>query len=223
MTWNTKAANNLQVFRGSKPRADVFTQDLMQGSGCCPDGGATVSYDKLARRVRFDNGLSHLNPLGGNEKFQLPLGDGFSGSRDQIVAHINKFRVGARISVIAIPTFAFVTGVGIHVAAEEPGLTFNLITRNGLVLPAGVIHQVTTTGEACLPTRTLAAGDYTGFGALGNALYIDIFGRSALGEFSLESDEIIVEVATMPASGVVKGDFDIRISASYELQDRAEV
>lgn len=222
MTWNNKAANNLQVFRGSKPRVDIYTQDLMKGAGCCPDN-VTVEYDKLARRVRFDNGLSHLNPTGGNEKFQLPLGDGFSMSRDEIIAHINNVGVGATVSVIAIPTFAFVTGVGIHVEAEEEGLTFNLKTRNGLVLPADVIHQVETSGEACAPERTLAAGSYEGFGAMGENLYVDIFGRSALGEFSLESDEIIVEVASMPASGTVIGNFGIRISASYDIIDRAEV
>lgn len=222
MAWNDKAANNLQVFRGSKPKPDVFAKAMMDDAGCCPDG-ATVSYDKLAKRTRFDNGLNHLNPLGGNEKYAVPCGSGFTTDAAAIISHINEFGVGAQISVIAIPTFAFLTGVGIHIEAEEEGLTFNLITRNGLVLPADVIHQVTTSGAACTPERVLAAGAYEGFGALGDAMMIDILGRSALGEFSLESDELILEVATMPASGTVTGAFKVVVAASYEVIHRAEV
>lgn len=221
MAWTNKAANELQVFRGSKPKADVFLKDAILGAGCCPSG-LTVDYDKLARRVRFDNGLSHLNPLGGNEKFHVPEGDGFSSSRSEIVAHINEFGVGARIAVIAIPTFAFLTGVGIHIEAEEPGLTFNLVTRNGLALPNDSVIQVVSSGDACAPTRVQTVGSLAGFGDLpANALSVDIFAREAVGMFALESDELVLEVAAMPAEPVT-GAFSIRVSASYQLIDRAE-
>lgn len=221
-----KAESNLQVFRGSRPRLDVFAKNA--GTGCCGTG-AQVEYDKLAERVRFDNALAHSNPTGANDKFAFPQGDGFAYNSAEIIEHINTHGVGATISVLVIPTYAFVTGVGIHIAAEEPGLTFNLVTRNGLVLPGtsednGEVIEVTATdgSEGCEITRTQDTGSYEGFGALGNARFIDIFGRYGQGEFSLEADEIILEVATLPASGVVTGAFELEVSVSYDVIHRAE-
>ena len=217
---------NLQVFRGSRPRLDVFAKNA--GTGCCGTG-AQVEYDKLAERVRFDNALAHSNPTGANDKFAFPQGDGFAYNSAEIIEHINTNGVGATISVLVIPTYAFVTGVGVHIAAEEPGLTFNLITRNGLALPGvtngGAIEVIATDGaEGCEITRTLGSSEspFSGFGALGNARFIDIFGRSGEGEFSLEADEIILEVATLPASGVVTGAFELEVSVSYDVIHRAE-
>lgn len=222
-----KAETNLQVFRGSRPRLDVFAKNA--GTGCC-GSGAQVDYDKLAERVRFDNALAHSNPTGANDKFAFPQGDGFAYNSAEIIEHINTHGVGATISVLVIPTYAFVTGVGVHIAAEEPGLTFNLGTRNGLGLPGvtsgGVFEVIATDGaEGCEITRTLGNNEDNplgGFGALGNARFIDIFGRSDQGEFSLEADEIILEVATLPASGVVTGAFELEVSVSYDVIHRAE-
>ena len=219
-----KAETNLQVFRGSRPRLDVFAKNA--GTGCCGTG-AQVEYDKLAERVRFDNALAHSNPTGANDKFAFPQGDGFAYNSAEIIEHINTHGVGATISVLVIPTYAFVTGVGVHIAAEEPGLTFNLITRNGLALPGGgngeVIEVIATDGaEGCEIIRTQAGGSFEGFGALGNARFIDIFGRYGQGEFSLEADEIVLEVATLPASGVVTGAFELEVSVSYDVIHRAE-
>ena len=219
-----KDESNLQVFRGSRPRLDVFAKNA--GTGCCGTG-AQVEYDKLAERVRFDNALAHSNPTGANDKFAFPQGDGFAYNSAEIIEHINTHGVGATISVLVIPTYAFVTGVGIHIAAEEPGLTFNLITRNGLGLPGvvnGEVIEVTATdgSEGCEITRTQDEGSFEGFGALGNARFIDIFGRDGQGEFSLEADEIILEVATLPASGVVTGAFELEVSVSYDVIHRAE-
>lgn len=219
-----KDESNLQVFRGSRPRLDVFAKNA--GTGCCGTG-AQVEYDKLAERVRFDNALAHSNPTGANDKFAFPQGDGFAYNSAEIIKHINTHGVGATISVLVIPTYAFVTGVGVHIAAEEPGLTFNLITRNGLVLPGvdngGVAEVIAADGaEGCEITRTTGVGSFEGFGALGNARFIDIFGRYGDGEFSLEADEIILEVATLPASGVVTGAFELEVSVSYDVIHRAE-
>lgn len=225
-----KAETNLQVFRGSRPRLDVFAKNA--GTGCCGTG-AQVEYDKLAERVRFDNALAHSNPTGANDKFAFPQGDGFAYNSAEIIEHINTHGVGATISVLVIPTYAFVTGVGVHIAAEEPGLTFNLITRNGLALPGtgggdgdygGEVIEVTATDGVggCEITRTPETGSFEGFGALGNARFIDIFGRYGQGEFSLEADEIILEVATLPASGVVTGAFELEVSVSYDVIHRAE-
>lgn len=103
MAREPKSENNLQVFRGSKPRPDVFAQN--SGLGCC-DTGAQVDYDKLGERVRFDNGLKHLSPPGGVERYRFPSGNGISDDRAAILKHINDIGVGAEISVIAIPTYA---------------------------------------------------------------------------------------------------------------------
>lgn len=218
-----KAANNLQVFLGSMNRPDVFTRNA--GGSCCGDN-TVVQYDKLAERTRFDNGLNHLNPLGANDKFHVPGGNGFSSNKSEILDHINTHGVGATISVLAIPTYAWVTGVGVHIEAEETGLTFNLITRNGLVLPTAKVVKVDATNpSACDIVRTATQGDeelFEGFGALGNALFTDIIGYDGSGQFSLEADEIILQVASMPASGKVNGLFDLTVSANYEVVLRAE-
>lgn len=225
MARNPKAANNIQVFRGSKPQPDVFAANT--GLGCCPDIAGQYAYDKLADRTRFDNALAHLNPAGANDKFRIPFGNGFSDTRRDVVAHINQAGVGAQISVIAIPTYAFVTGVGVHIAAEEAGLTFNLITRNGLVLPTTAVHVVAAAvdeDDACAIERTDTEGSaasFAGFGALGTNEFIDILGYSGEGEFSLEADELILEVAAIPATPVV-GSFDITVSVNYQIVHRAE-
>lgn len=222
MARTAKAANNIQVFRGSLPKPDVFAEN--SGAGCCGDPGLSPAYDKLAERTRFDNALAHSNPMGANDKYTVPTGFGFNGDSRAIVDHINAFGVGATISVLAIPTYAFVTGVGIHIAAEEVGLTFDLITRNGLVLPADAVIQVETAAgtTSCDVTRTQTVGDYLAFGALGINLFIDIFGyEGGGGSFSLEADELMLRVASMPA-GPVAGTFDITVSANYEVIHRAE-
>ena len=241
MARNAKSADNIQVFRGSRPKADVFTSNA--GIGCC--GPVDFDYDKLGERVRFDNGLKHLSPSGGVERYRFPGGNGFSDDRAAIINHINAVGVGAEISVIAIPTYAFVTGVGVHIESEEAGLTFDLVTRNGLVLPVGYtptldlvadpdevdmvanapikITAVADASAPCAVTRTQAAGSFSGFGALGdNDLFIDIFGRNGNGSFALEADELILRVASMPASGKVSGMFDLTVSASYDVIHRAE-
>lgn len=217
-----KDADNIQVFRGSLPKPDVFA--LNSGAGCC-GSGLDPAYDKLAERTRFDNALAHSNPLGANDKFRFPGGNGFESYRNEILAHINAVGVGAQISVLAIPTYAFVFGVGVHVAAEEAGLTFNLITRNGLALPDDVLIQVAAAAgaEPCTITRTQTVGSLAGFGALGTDLFRDIFALETGGEgFALEADELILEVATMPASGIVVGTFDLTVAANYHVIHRAE-
>lgn len=215
----------IQVFRGSRGRQDVFTQNSFDG--CC---GPAVqdNYDKLADRTRFDNSLAHSNPTGANDKFNVPSGNGFSGVRSQIIRAINEGGVGTHISILAVPTYAFVTGISVHIEAEEAGLTFDLVTRNGLVLPSVVVNKVTAAvdpDDSCSIERVLEVVDVTafeGFGVLGGAAMIDIFGRDGQGQFSLEADEIALRVATMPTGGIVQGTFDIRVAISYDIIDRAE-
>lgn len=255
MARNDKLSPGIQVFRGSRPRQDVFSANA--GIGCCGTS-TSVDYDKLAERTRFDNGLAHSNPTGGNDKFVFPYGDGFADTRDNIVNFINTNGVGAHISVLAIPTYAFVTGVGVHIEGAESGLTFDLVTRNGLVLPGsvpgvnqnvvgqslvagatavtgtaghtvleqGFVKVVTATVDGCEVVRTVEDGDkdsFKGFGVLGSASFIDIFGRASNGgSFSLEADEIALKVASMPASGKINGSFNITVAVSYDVIQRAE-
>jgi hypothetical protein len=215
-----KSAKSLQIFRGSKPRADVFARTA--GDCCSPTAEST--YDKLGCRVRFDNSTAHENPTGANEKFHFQKQRFPVENLAAQIAHLNAQGVGGQLSILAIPTYAFVTGVGVVVLAEEPGLTFRLVTRNGLELPTAVQFQVSVAGDSCCPTRTRAAGSITApFGDLPTGVSEQyIFGRDADGEFSLEADEIMLEVVTMPTSGVISGDFDVLVSVSYDIINRAE-
>lgn len=230
MAREPKAVTNLQVFRGSKPRLDVFAQN--SGAGCC--NTEQPDHDKLADRVRFDNALAHLNPTGANDKFVFPFGAGNEETRQSIVEHINKHGVGASISVLTVPTYAFLTGIGVHVTAEEAGLSFDISTRNGLALPQNgfYVSAVDDPSSPCGLTRTIEDdfGEdewYEGIGELDGDRFRDYFARSCCSAdgndtFALEADEIILTVATMPASGEVKGDFEMTVAIGYDILNRAE-
>lgn len=215
-----KGAKALQVFRGSKPKADVFARTA--GDCCAP--ADTSGYDKLGCRVRFDNSTAHENPTGANEKFHYQKQRFEVESKLDQVAHLNKNGVGAQLSVLVIPTYAFVTGVGVVILASEPGLTFKLVTRNGLALPNAQRPKVDVAGDTCCPTRTQGTQSIvTAWGQLPAGITEQyLFGRDAAGTFSLEADEIMVEVVTMPTSGIISGDFDFIVSASYDIINRAE-
>jgi hypothetical protein len=218
---NPVGAKELQIFKGSRSKADVFARS---DASCC---GTTVMpvYDKLDCRVRFDNGLAHLNPTGGNEKFHFQKQRFEVEPKQAQIAHLNAKGVGAQLAVITIPTFAFVTGVSVVVLAEEAGATFRLRTRNGLVIPSTVGIKVDVSGDSCCPTRTQGAFNLatTAWGALPVGVTEQyMFNRNGAGEFSLEADEILVEVVTMPASGAFLGEFDFIVSVNYDVQNRAE-
>jgi len=219
MAFNPKGAKELQVFRGSKPKADVFART----AGDCCGPAASAEYDKLDCRVRFDNALSHLNPTGGNERFHFQKQRFPVETKESQIKWLNDNGVGAQLAVIAIPTFAFVTDVSVVVLASEPGLTFKLKTRNGLALPAVDKIKVDVAGGSCCPTRTQGAADFASWGDLPTGVTEQyLFGRDGQGEFSLESDELIVEVVTMPTSGVIAGTFDFIVGVSYDVVNRAE-
>jgi hypothetical protein len=228
MARSEKEATNLQVFRGSRPRQDVFAKH--SNDGCCATG-PSADYDKLDCRVRFDNALAHSNPTGANDKFIFPLGSGFAHDKDDIIKHINANGVGASVSILTIPTYAFITGIGIHVAAEEPGLTFTLALRNdttGIIaaLEDNAIGVETSDVEGeCCPARVLAnIVDFPAIGALGSSRTIDYFlpAHDVRDTFVLEADELMLVVDTMPSSGVVTGAFEIQVSVSYNVIHRAE-
>ena len=151
-------ATMLQVFRGSKQPLGVFAKHA--GNGCCGTS-FSVGYDRLADVVHGPNSHTHLNPVAFNDKYMVPMGPvggTLENDRDQIVSFINAVGVGAKIGILCIPNFAFITDISVRIEAEEPGLTFNLKTRNGLALPSKKVVTVKTTRDednACLLTRAV--------------------------------------------------------------------
>ena len=230
MAINPKSADNIQVYRGALPAMDVFAQN--SGAGCCAPN-VTSDYDKLGTVVHFDNALAHLNPKGANDK--LRISPSVNGMQREVIDHINAVGAGAQISVLVIPTFALVKSIGVHVAAAETGLTFNLVSRNGLNLALDVdapitglssIFQVASAAGAstCDPlvrTRTNRP-DLDGIGALGANEFIDIFANydMAAAGFALDAEELILEVATVPATPIA-GTFDITVAVNYDILLRA--
>jgi len=225
MTIAAKSADNMQVFRGSRPAADVFAQNA--GVGCC-DTGSIVVHDKLAPVVHFDNALAHLNPAGANDKFRL------NRMVPGVVDHINAIGVGAQVSVLAIPTGAIMRAVAVRVDAEDTGLVFELQTRNGLVLPTvaddAVLDITAAAGAAaCDPatrvmTPSASLTPWEGIGPLGANSQVDKLGLYSSvnpAAYSLESDELMLVVTAMPGGGIINGDFDITVSAVYDIALRA--
>lgn len=218
-------ATHLQVFAGSK-NIDLYMKHA--GIGCC-DSVYSVA-DRLADIVHGPNSYTHLNPVSFNEKFNFPRGlrgGDFETPRNDIVQFINDVGVGAKIGVICIPNYAFITQVGVHVYGEEAGLTFNLKTRNGLELPAAKTITVKVQSDENNPCglvrQVSEEGSFDGIGALDNNREIDIIGRDAQGVFSPEADEIILEVASMPSENkAVNGTFGIIVHVNYEIGARAE-
>lgn len=229
----TQYDGHLQVFRGSKLPMGVFAKHA--SIGCC-GSTANTSLDRLADIVHGPNSHAHLKPSGFNDKYMFPIGPvGGTMERDQddILAYINEVGVGAKVGVLVIPNFARVTDIGVRVEAEEPGLTFNLVTRNGLALPLTSVVTVKTAPKEDAPcelTRTVTtaadaaagAAAFKNFGALDKNLFVDIFGSDGTGSFALEADEIMVEVASMPTNKRVYGDFRMVVSVNYRVCDRAE-
>ena len=222
------ASTMLQVFRGSRLPLGVYAKHA--GRICC--GSAfEASYDRLADVVHGPNSHTHLRPAVYNDKYlvpQGPVGGNLENDRDAIVTFINKVGVGAKIGILCIPNYAFITDIGVHIDAEESGLTFNLITRNGLTLPSSQVIKVTTAADednVCALSRTEATSDTTAFnniGALDGASFIDIIGRDGNGVFTAEADEIQLEVASLPTTGRVIGNFRIMVSVNYSVVMRAE-
>lgn len=222
-------ATMLQVFRGSKQPLGVFAKHA--GSGCCGTS-FSVGFDRLADVVHGPNSHTHLNPVSYNDKYMVPMGPvggTLENDRDEIVSFINAVGVGAKIGIICIPNFAFVTDISVRIEAEEPGLTFNLKTRNGLALPSKKVITVKTTrseDNVCVLERdaqdSTTANAFNGFGKMDDNVFIDIFGRDGDGVFTAEADEIMLEVASMPVGKKVVGNFRVIVAVNYSICDRAE-
>lgn len=222
MAFTAKSSKALQSFRGglNSLAKNPWIQNL--GNGCC-EVAPVIDQDRLNRTIHAENALVHSRPFGNRLHWQF--GELDDTTRRQIVAHINTQGVGAQLEIIVIPTFAFVHSIHTVTLAEETGLVFELKTRNGTPIPSDQEIKVSETdaGDGCGEVaRVKAAADKANIGALDGASRVhNIFVAANGGEFSLDSDVIILEVKSLPADGV-KGFFDILVHNTTVAAGRSE-
>ena len=222
MARNAKSAKAYQLFRGglNDLSKNPWIQNL--GNGCCEVAPA-IDQDRLNATIHSENALVHTRPMGHRDYWQF--GEHDDSTRAKIVKHINTAGVGAILEILVVPTFAFLQSVHIVALAEETGLVFEVVTRNGTELPSGQVIKVeeTDAGEGCGEVaRVQSAGDLAAVGALGNASRVHTIAVSDQGgEFALEADVIQLKVKSLPAEGV-KGYFDLRVHATYFAVGRSE-
>lgn len=219
MARNPKPTNALQSFRGGRNRLGVWAKHA-EGECCQP--GVVLDIDRLPPTVQWENANIHTSPLGGRNP-TWRFGELQSGDKEAIIDHINAVGVGAIIELQAIPTFAFVTGVSVSTFAEEVGLAFEVITRNGTPLPADqvILVEEQDAGGCGETTRTLVTT--TGLGAVGTlngATRSYTIAVSGAGEFALEADVIALRVTSVPTGGVA-GHFDLAVDLSYVSTTRS--
>jgi hypothetical protein len=213
-------AKALQLFRGGLNKLTLWAEHI--GGACC-DPLVPAQIDRLNPTINPENANVHTNPFGHRDHFHF--GSLHDSLRDKIVRHINTHGVGAQLELMVLPTFSLLHAVQFVTLAEEPGLLFELKTRNGTVLPTGQLIQVSETegGNGCGEVaRVQAEGAYTDLGALNGATRVHTLGVSDIGgEFALEADVLILEVTAMPAEAVV-GYFDLQLHGTYIAPGRSE-
>lgn len=225
MARSIKSAKAIQLFRGGFNKLPLFAQFL--GGDCCAPG-AVVDIDRLPVTLNWENANIHTSPLGGRDTWCFnELTD---SERAEVIARINTGGVGTQLEILTIPTFSFLQNLRVGVYGEETGLTFKIKTRNGTALPAGQRFEVTeaqSANECGAITRTKTDVDWVAgaaetIGELGSATKKYSYAvDGAGGTFALEADVIILEVASVPASGVV-GFFDMCVDLSYTSNGRSE-
>ena len=223
MARNAKPAGAVQAFRGGLPKLGVWAQHL--GGDCCAPSAA-VDIDRLPPTVQWENANIHTSPIGGRNptwRFkELKQED-----QRAIIDSINAGGVGTIIEAQLVPTFANLTAVGVGVFRSETGLTFRLVSRNGVYEAennnvravsevdggagcTGVVRSLIDLGDAVDWTFGELDGDTRRY-------YI----HQDLEMFALEPDVIGIEVLTMPAGGVVVGNFDFTLDVTYESYARS--
>jgi hypothetical protein len=216
-----KSAKAYQVFRGglNDLSKNPWIQNL--GNGCC-EVAPVIDQDRLNPTINPENSLVHTRPYGNRDYWQFS--EMSDSDRARVVKHLNDNGVGAQLEVLVLPTFSLLSTVAIVTFAEEAGLVFEIKTRNGTVLPSGqLIKVLETEGADCSGVvRVQSAADPADIGPLEGATRVhNLFVSDKLGEFSLEADVLILEVVSMPASGIV-GAFDLRVHANVVAPGRSE-
>lgn len=211
-----------QLFRGGLN--DLSKNPWLQniGNGCCEPSFA-VDQDRLNATINPENALVHTRPFGNRDHWQF--GEHDDTTRRNIVKHLNTHGVGAQLEIIVVPTFSLLYSVHTVTLAEEAGLVFELKTRRGTALPSGQLIKVSETdsGNGCGEvSRVQAEADPANIGPLEGASRVhNLFVSDIGGEFALDADVLILEVASLPADGV-KGFFDLRVHANYVAPGRSE-
>jgi hypothetical protein len=217
-----KSAKAIQAFRGGLN--DLSKNPWLQqiGNGCCEVAPA-IDQDRLNATIHSENALVHTRPMGHRDHWQFSEQD--DTTRRQQVAHINANGVGSIIEIIVIPTFGFLQSVNVVALAEETGLEFEVVTRNGTVLPSGQLIKVkeTDAGSGCGDVaRVQSAGSLAAVGLLDGATRVyNIAVADQGGHFALEADVIQLKVKSLPADGVL-GRFDLRVHITYFAVGRSE-
>ena len=217
-----KDAKAKQVFKGGLNDLSKNPWIQQLGNGCCEVAPA-IDQDRLNATIHSENSLVHTRPMGHRDYWQFSEHD--DTTRRQIVKHLNDNGVGAILEILVVPTFAFLQSVHVVAMAEEAGLEFEVVTRNGTVLPSGQLIKVSETdgADGCGEVgRVQAAGDLAAVGLLNGASRVHTIAVSDQGgEFALEADVIQLKVKSLPAGGV-KGAFDMRVHITYFAVGRSE-
>lgn len=217
-----KDAKAKQVFKGGLN--SLATNPWLQqiGNGCC-EVAPVIDQDRLNPTINPENSLVHTRPMGHRDYWQFSEHD--DTTRRQIVKHLNDNAVGAILEILVIPTFSLLYSVHVVAMAEETGLEFEVVTRNGTDLPSGQLIKVSETdgADGCGEVgRVQAAGNLAAVGLLGGASRVHTIAVSGQGgEFALEADVIQLRVKSLPAGGV-KGSFDLRVHTTYFAVGRSE-
>ena len=211
-----------QVFKGGLN--DLSKNPWLQqiGNGCC-EVAPVIDQDRLNPTINPENALVHTRPFGNRDYWQFSEHD--DTTRRHIVKHINDNGVGSILEILVIPTYALLHTVHVVALAEEAGLEFEVLTRNGTALPSGQLIKVEETdgangcGEV---SRVQSAGDLAAVGLLNGASRVHTLAVSDQGgEFALEADVIQLKVKSLPAGAVI-GAFDLRVHINYVAPGRSE-
>jgi hypothetical protein len=219
MPWNPMPAKTLQVFAGGKSDLDPYAKTLFTGN--CPCNTGELTYDRIKNPMQFDRGLNHLSPLGGRETFEFG-GNQHMMVNDQIIQHVNKEGVGAKIEIIALPSASVVTMLAVSIYQLDPGLVLRLTTRNGSVLPS-TGKKLTVPIGTCNPDIAEASAAASVLNALiapanssASEHFVFINGNVLNGN----ADVLTLEVMAMTTSGVLTRGNYLQVDVGYEVPIR---
>lgn len=222
---NPLTADNYQAFRGGYNRLSGQVEAELRGSCCEPE--VIARKDRLPARMHFENALAHENPNGANQKWDFQK----YAYKSEVIRHLNDHLAGAKVGVMALPTYALVTAFGISVGTLPEGFSFKLTSRNGtLDNVTGTLYKVSLTGELCSPNRAL---DTTANQDLASMVIPAPTGTDHVRTdyvfvpdkpiFLAQADEVTLAVETVATAGSVsQAEFDFVIGANYDVVIRAE-
>lgn len=217
--------HHFQSFRGGLRHLSGAVKAQLRGT-CC-EGDLELRKDRLPARMRFDNSLAHENANGANQKWMFKN----ATDRREVVQHLNDYKAGATVGVLALPTYSVITALAVSVGFMPTGFTFRLSSRNGtLDGVTGTLHTVVLSGDHCEPARDHVSADVQGLAAVivtglsKGELHKDYIFIPDRPIFQAQADEIQIDVETFATSGkVVDGEFDITVAANYDVVIRSEV